>query len=256
MPSKPLDITGHKYGDLTCLSFSHRNPKNKMAHWKCRCDCGSVGIYALGNIRSGHTTSCGCKKLTGVSHLNYKHGMSHTGSKVYKSWTKIRERCKNPNCVDYPTYGGAGITVADEFEDFLRFYAEVGDPPNDGGKYSIDRLNPNLGYCPGNIRWADSFQQARNKRKPKNNTSGVTGVVWEKKVGTSKSGGITYARVQWREFDAAHMAIRFRTKCFSVNTYGLLESFALAVKFRLEKIQELNQQGYGYSEYHGTQKGR
>ena len=88
------------------------------------------------------------------------HGMTHTG--VYRSWFAMRDRCEDPKAVSYKWYGGRGIKVCDAWQDFLTFYRDMGDRP-DG--MTLDRINPDGNYEPGNCRWATAKEQAANKRK-------------------------------------------------------------------------------------------
>lgn len=89
-----------------------------------------------------------------------KHGMK--GTKEYKAWDSIKQRCFNPNHKDYARYGGRGIVMCEEWRhDFMAFFAHIGHAP--AADYSVDRINGNLGYQPGNVRWADYVTQARNR---------------------------------------------------------------------------------------------
>jgi hypothetical protein len=72
----------------------------------------------------------------------------------------MRQRCNNPNCRDYRWYGGKGVTVCEEWNDFINFYSDMGDPPGPG--YSIDRIDPTKGYSKDNCRWATHRQQVNN----------------------------------------------------------------------------------------------
>ena len=120
------------------------------------------------------TKSCGCLKISAP----VKHGLYKT--KIYRRWVNIKYRCYSESCIQYKNYGGRGIKVCDEWMyDFMSFYEHVKDLPNymeDG--YSIDRINNDGNYEPGNIRWADWHTQAANKRIGKNNTSGYIGVCY------------------------------------------------------------------------------
>lgn len=248
--TRRMNLEGNVFGELTVVSFSHTTESNRMSNYLCRCSCGIEKVVSHGNLRSGHTTHCGCKRPRGKDVYNFIHGFSKN-HKTYKSWCKIKERCFNPNDCSYKNYGAIGVLLSEEYkDDFLAFYKEVGEPPGEGRNWSVDRIDNNLGYEKGNMRWASTFQQARNKGKMKNNSSGFTGVHWEDKVHPSGKNSTTYAVVQWKEYGSDGVKIP-RKKSFSTKKYGLLPAFAMAVKYRKEVIAELNRKGYGYANNHG-----
>ena len=87
------------------------------------------------------------------------------GSKIYNCWNRMKRRCLNPKNKDFKHYGGRGITVCEEWKDFQKFYEYVSQLPHFGEKgYSIDRIDVNGNYEPGNVRWADKYTQSRNRR--------------------------------------------------------------------------------------------
>jgi hypothetical protein len=89
------------------------------------------------------------------------HGLSH--HPLYPRWIQIKQRCTNPNSDSWPDYGGRGISMHPAWaDDFAKFLADVGDSP--GPEWSLDRKNNNLGYEPGNLRWARRTTQAMNRR--------------------------------------------------------------------------------------------
>lgn len=95
------------------------------------------------------------------AHRNARHGMS--GTPEYYAWKSMKERCLDPSHHAYRNYGGRGVTVCASWQNsFSAFLAEVGMQPI--GRYSLDRINNELGYEPGNVRWADSRTQNRNRR--------------------------------------------------------------------------------------------
>ena len=160
-------------------------------------------------------------------------------TKVYNTWHRIKNRCYREDDVSYKHYGLLGITFQYK-DDFIGFFNEVGHPPTP--KHTIDRIDNDLGYVKGNMRWVTSKEQARNKGMNSNNTTGVTGVYWEKNNRTNA----TRAIAKWVDLDGKQ-----KSKSFSVNRLGLLPAFAEAVKYRRSMIEYLNKNGAGYTEKHG-----
>lgn len=151
------DLTNQKFNRLLVLEKSNTKVSGRIA-WKCLCDCGGVATILGKNLKSGNTTSCGCRLSENKS--QFKHGLSD--SKIYSIWAGILARCNNPKDTGYAYYGGKGVTVCDRWKVFENFLEDVGFPPTDDS--SIDRINVNGNYEPHNVRWATLLQQARNKR--------------------------------------------------------------------------------------------
>jgi len=106
---------------------------------------------------------------------------SYNYGPLYQTWTDMRSRCHDINNKAYHNYGGRGIKVCKRWDSFGNFLADMGDKPTTG--HSIDRVNNNKGYSPSNCRWATRTEQNRNRRAPKDNTSGVMGVSFDKRSG-------------------------------------------------------------------------
>ena len=94
--------------------------------------------------------------------VNRKHGME--GTSVYRRWSLMKQRCLNKKDKNYPGYGARGITVCERWLKFENFYVDMGDPPPNK---TLDRIDNDGNYEPGNCRWATISEQQSNRRKPK-----------------------------------------------------------------------------------------
>ncbi|MBR6474019.1 MAG: hypothetical protein IKS98_01030 [Lachnospiraceae bacterium] len=160
-----IDLTGERFGRLTVIEEAPKDvyDKGTRIKWYCSCDCGGKTIATTSDLKRGHTTSCGCYQKERTGETSRTHGMRH--AKVYHVWLDLKNRCDNPNNKRYVNYNGRGIKVCDEWKDnFEAFYEYVSQLPNFGKPgYSIDRIDNNAGYKPGNVRWATSYEQVMNR---------------------------------------------------------------------------------------------
>lgn len=145
---------GQKFNSLTVIKEIEKS--RYMRQILCRCSCGKeivVRVYDLGRNKT-----CGCIRQRG----NPKHGLSKTPE--YAAWKSIKTRCYDPNFIEYQHYGGRGIKVCDEWkDDFQAFYSYIGPRPGSG--YSVDRIDNNGDYEPGNVKWSTKSEQHRNTRQ-------------------------------------------------------------------------------------------
>jgi hypothetical protein len=154
-----VNIAGQRFGRLTALALHPERERYGnhycFALWICRCDCGTECIVRGGHLRGGKTMSCGCLQRERVT----KHGRHDTPA--YCSWRSMKKRCLDPRHCRYPLYGGRGIAVCEEWLDFKNFYTSMCDRPNG---QTLDRINSNGNYEPGNCRWATAYEQTHNRR--------------------------------------------------------------------------------------------
>lgn len=155
---------GDRFGRLVAVErIKAHNPRRIW--WKCACDCGYETVVQAKSIVYGLTKSCGCFRVEHSSMLGQrtvKHGMHNSAE--YRIWSGMRSRCNNARDADhFEDYGGRGITVCARWEKFENFFADMGYRPS--RKHSLDRIDNDGNYEPGNCQWATPSQQRRNQRR-------------------------------------------------------------------------------------------
>ena len=150
------DLVGQRFGMLVVL---HRSAcgVNRRRHkmWDCLCDCGRTISYVGYRLGKHKRPSCGCVAS------RQTHGGTHR--REYVVWKGMRVRCTKPWAINYPLYGGRGITICDRWRNsFQAFLDDMGPRPS--ADHSIERIDNDRGYEPGNVRWATRVEQGRNKR--------------------------------------------------------------------------------------------
>lgn len=179
---------GTRFGRAT---FLKRLPGRKLNSGKtvgqslCRCDCGREFVALTHNLKIGDCKSCGCLKLElGVGVLT--HGKCNTLE--FKSWCSMKARCYIPSVTQYGDYGGRGITVCDRWlESFENFLEDMGTRPTP--KHTVERVNNDGNYEPGNCVWATKKEQMQNTRRSRKltlNGETLTLSAWSERTGISR----------------------------------------------------------------------
>ena len=191
--AKFIDRTGSRYGKLIVQSRgpNHCWPNSRATPtWNCLCECGAhVCVLAI-HLTSGRSKSCGCLNHALRIERSTKHGMY--GTPEYRTWQSMHQRCSNQENEAYPEYGGRGIFVCKKWKDFEAFYADMGSRPNGT---TIDRIDNDVGYEPGNCRWETKTTQVRNRR------CSITVELDGKNVSLTEAAeltGLTYGALQTR----------------------------------------------------------
>lgn len=156
----PRCAPGSVLGRWTVLSV-----EGLVATCRCRCGTERSGVIVW-NLRRGISKSCGCLAQERRRAAKTIHGCSRAGghTKEYRAWQAAKNRCFNPRATGAHLYGGRGIRMCDEWlNDFPAFLAHIGPAPSRG--HSVDRIDVNGNYEPGNVRWATRKEQNENTRQ-------------------------------------------------------------------------------------------
>ena len=211
-PDGTEDLTGRKFGMLTVLERTV-NSFSGYSQWICKCDCGNVVTRLTSTLMlEEYNHNCGC--------LNIPETPSPLKFRPYRIYRGMVERCTNPNHTSYPNYGGRGIKVCDRWlESFDNFWEDMREGYSDD--LSLDRINNDGDYEPGNCRWATAKQQSRNQRTNRRITTAIgTKIVAEQ---------AEIARVR-------------RDRVYNRLNYGIPEELAITPVENLKKQDAINLQ--------------
>lgn len=163
------NLTGQIFGFLIVARFDCI--KNKHTFWLCKCNCGGFKSINGDSLVRGLSNSCGCVNRE-LSRNRCKNRSIHNlaGTRFYRIWQNMKNRCLNPKHRSYKNYGGRGITICekwldfnnfkiDMYESYIKHVEEFGE-----NNTSLDRVNNTLGYFIENCRWATSAEQQQNTR--------------------------------------------------------------------------------------------
>lgn len=153
-----------KFGRLTVLEIQRKetSAKSRRIYWKCRCDCGNLTVVRGDCLTSGNTTSCGCynrdKKTALID--------NRTKDKLYHVYYGMKQRCNNPNDKQFKHYGGRGIRISEEWNTYEAFRDwAILNGYEENHNLSIERIDVNGDYSPGNCKWIPANRQSCNTRK-------------------------------------------------------------------------------------------
>lgn len=168
MPSK-INMAGQIINGIEFINFSHSYKSNRI--WNCKCHCGKLFTGNQYFIRSGKTTGCGCiRRIKNKENAQKLRKWENNNPEIHKMWVSMKNRCFNNSDSNYFRYGGRGISVYEgwknSFDEYYNWIKEnLGERPSK--KYSLDRINNDGSYEPGNLRWADKSTQGQNSSNAK-----------------------------------------------------------------------------------------
>ncbi len=204
------NLANQRFGKL--VAIERADNRRKRTFWRCQCDCGVICDKATKELLNGDTRSCGCLKLEKLAERSTTHGCAAAGDETpeYRVWKTMLSRCYNQNFPKYATYGARGITVCERWRyDFAAFLEDMGPRPSP--RHSIDRIDNDGNYEPGNCRWASLEEQANNRR---NNTmlthdgQTLTIAQWSRETGISYTALVQRIANGWTTEHALTQAVQ------------------------------------------------
>lgn len=158
---RALELSGKRFARLTVIERASKRPDGAR-WWRCSCECGGHCEVRGSDLLRGSVKSCGCLRID-LPKARATHGGS--GSRLYRIWQAMRDRTQNPRASRFSYYGGRGIAVCPQWEDF-KVFRDWALSNGYASNLSIDRIDNDGDYEPANCRWATQQQQVQNRRTP------------------------------------------------------------------------------------------
>lgn len=205
------EMIGYRKGTLTVIAFD--SLKNGRSYWKVQCDCGVIKTMRSDGMHDYST----CDKCKAEKQRQRMLTHGETKTSLYSTWRGIRARCYKSRNNSYKSYGGRGIKMFDawnkSYEAFRDYVTQLENYGIEG--YTIDRIDVNGDYVPGNIRWADTETQANNKRV--NHLLELDGEIltakqWSKRLGIKYSTIMNRIRMGWSDKDILTRPVEYHKR--------------------------------------------
>lgn len=165
-----IDLAGKKFGAWTVL-YRTENDRNGATMWMCKCDCGTVSAIRGSTLKSGKSTGChAClwnRQLHPAAHTDgSRRYVNYKETRIFRRWRYMKSRCYDPKNKSYKHYGGRGIAMCDEWKNSFQAYFDYVSKLEHFGEpgYTLDRIDNNGNYEPGNVRYSTRSEQEHNKR--------------------------------------------------------------------------------------------